>query len=138
PEWADRGDTLVLKDTWTKGGRAREIPIRNDEQRRVLDEARRLAGRGSLIPAEKRYVEQLRRLEDRCAHAGIHRMHGHRHQYAQTRYREITGWAATAAGGPRSKELTPAQRDADHLARLQISRELGHYREQVTAIYLAR
>ena len=26
PAWADRGDTLVLKDTWTKGGRAREIP----------------------------------------------------------------------------------------------------------------
>jgi site-specific recombinase XerC len=52
PEWADRGDRLVLKDTWTKGGREREIPIRNEEQRRVLDEAKRFAGRGSLIPAE--------------------------------------------------------------------------------------
>jgi site-specific recombinase XerC len=41
PEWADRGDKLVLKDTWTKGGREREIPIRNEEQRRVLDEAKR-------------------------------------------------------------------------------------------------
>ena len=40
PEWADRGDRLVLKATWTKGGRAREIPIRNAEQRRVLDEAK--------------------------------------------------------------------------------------------------
>jgi hypothetical protein len=40
PEWADRGDKLVLKDTWTKGGRAREIPIRNEEQRRMLDEAK--------------------------------------------------------------------------------------------------
>ena len=28
PGWADRGDTLVLKDSWAKGGRAREIPIR--------------------------------------------------------------------------------------------------------------
>jgi hypothetical protein len=27
PAWADRGDRLVLKDSWTKGGRAREIPI---------------------------------------------------------------------------------------------------------------
>ena len=27
PGWADRGDELVLKDSWTKGGRAREIPI---------------------------------------------------------------------------------------------------------------
>jgi hypothetical protein len=40
PEWADRGDKLALKDTWTKGGRPREIPIRNDEQRQVLDEAK--------------------------------------------------------------------------------------------------
>ena len=47
PEWADRGDKLALKDTWTKGGRAREIPIRNDEQRQVLDDAKALAGAGS-------------------------------------------------------------------------------------------
>ena len=103
PEWADRGDTLVLKDTWTKGGRAREIPIRNEEQRRCSTRPRRFAGRGSLIPADKRYVEQLRRFEHQCAKAGIHRVHGHRHDYAQTRYRELTGWTAPAAGGPRSR-----------------------------------
>jgi hypothetical protein len=138
PEWADRGDKLVLKDTWTKGGREREMPIRNEEQRRVLDEAKRLAGRGSLIPADKRYVEQLRRFEFQCAKAGTHRVHGHRHQYAQTRYREITGWAAPAAGGPRSKELTPAQREIDHAARLTISLELGHNREQIVGVYIGR
>ncbi len=138
PEWADRGDRLVLKDTWTKGGREREIAIRNEEQRRLLDEAKRFAGRGSLIPADKRYVEQLRRFEYQCAKAGSHRVHGHRHQYAQTRYRELTGWAAPAAGGPRSKELTVAQKAIDHEARLTISNELGHEREQITAIYLGR
>jgi hypothetical protein len=135
PEWADRGDRLALKDTWTKGGRAREIPIRNEEQRRVLDEAKCFAGRGSLIPADKHYVEQLRRFEHQCAKAGIHRIHGHRHQYAQTRYRELTGWAAPAAGGPRSKELTTAQKLIDQEARLTISSELGHSREQILAIY---
>src|SRR3990172_7755600 len=36
PAWADRGDRLVLKDSWTKGRREREIPIRNGDQRRVL------------------------------------------------------------------------------------------------------
>ena len=76
PEWADRGDRLALKDTWTKGGRPREIPIRNAEQRQVLDEAKALAGRGSLIPAERSYVEQLRRFEYQCAAAGAHRIHG--------------------------------------------------------------
>ena len=138
PEWADRGDTLVLKDTWTKGGRAREIPIRNEEQRRVLDEAKHFAGRGSLIPADKNYVEQLRRFEYQCAHAGIHRVHGHRHQYAQTRYRELTGWPAPAAGGPRSKELTPAQKTIDHEARLTISIELEHDRAVIVGVYVGK
>ena len=138
PEWADRGNTLALKDTWTKGGRAREIPIRNEEQRRLLDEAKALAGRGSLIPAGWTYVEQLRRFEHQCAAAGIHRIHGHRHQYAQIRYREITGWLAPAAGGPRSRELTPSQRLLDREARIMISAELGHEREQISAVYLGR
>ena len=138
PAWADRGDQLVLKDSWTKGGRAREIPIRNEEQRRLLDEAKRFAGRGSLIPADKRYVEQLRRFEHQCAKAGIYGVHGHRHQYAQTRYRELTGWAAPAAGGPRSRELTAAQKVIDEVARLTISTELGHSRGQISSVYIGR
>jgi len=138
PEWADRGDRLHLKDTWTKGGRPREIPIRNEEQRQLLDEAKRLAGWGSLIPADKRYVEQLRRFEYQCAQAGINRIHGHRHQYAQTRYREITGWAAPAAGGPRWSTLTPSQREIDREARLAVSRELGHERIAVAGVYIGR
>lgn len=138
PEWADRGDRLVLKDAWTKGGRPREIPIRNQEQRQVLDEAKRLAGRGSLIPADKNYVGQLRSFEYQCAKAGTHQVHGHRHHYAQTRYREITGWAAPAAGGPRSRELTLGQKAIDHDARLTISRELGHDRLQISSVYLGR
>ena len=133
PGWADRGDTLVLKDSWAKGGRARAIPIRTAEQRRVLDEAKEFAGRGSLIPADRSYVQQLRRFEYQCDRAGIHRVHGHRHQYAQERYRELTGWSAPAAGGPRSRELTREQKRIDREARLTISRELGHEREQVTA-----
>ena len=138
PKWADRGDKLVLKESWTKGGREREIPIRNDEQRQVLDEAKRFAGRGSLIPADKSYVQQRRHFEYQCRKAGIHHVHGHRHQYAQTRYRELTGWAAPAAGGPRSRELTPAQKEIDHEARRAISRELGHEREQILGHYLGR
>jgi Phage integrase, N-terminal/Integrase len=138
PHWADRGDKLALKDTWTKGGRAREIPIRNDEQRLVLNEAKVLAGRGSLIPADRSYVAQLRRFVYQCAAAAIHRIHGHRHQYAQVRYKELTGWAAPATGGPRSRDLTAEQREVDRQARLAISAELGHEREQITAVYLGR
>jgi hypothetical protein len=138
PAWADRGDRLVLKDSWTKGGRAREIPIRHVEQRQVLDEAKGVAGRGSLIPADRSYVQQLRRFEYQCDRAGIHRVHGHRHQYAQERYRELTGWSAPAVGGPRSRALTREQKLLDREARLTISRELGHERAQVTGIYCGR
>jgi hypothetical protein len=43
-----------------------------------------------------------------------------------------------APGGPGIKALTPEQRRMDHQARLTISRELGHEREQVSAIYLGK
>ena len=65
-------------------------------------------------------------------------MHGLRHAYAQQRYEELTGWKSPAAGGPTCKLLTQEQRDQDRKVRLIISRELGHEREQVTAVYLGR
>jgi hypothetical protein len=138
PAWADRGDKLVLKASWCKGGRAREIPIRTSAQRQLLNEAKRLAAGGSLIPRESRFVDQLNRFKHQCSVAGIHRVHGHRHAYAQARYQELTGWPAPAAGGPSSKLLTGEQREIDREARLTVSRELGHEREQVTAVYVGR
>jgi hypothetical protein len=138
PAWADRGDCIALKGSWTKGGRPREIPISNDEQRALLAAAKELAGAGSLIPPDKSYVQQLRRFEHQCAQAGLQRVHGLRHQYAQTRYQELTGWPAPANGGPKSRILSFEQRQIDRAARLTISRELGHEREQITAVYLGR
>jgi integrase len=138
PAWADRGETLVIKASWAKGGRERTIPIRTDAQRAVLDEAKAFAGKGSLIPADMRYVDQLQRFKHQCSIAGIHHVHGHRHAYAQARYQQLTGWKAPAAGGPRSRELTPEQKAVDRSARLTISEELGHSRLQVLSIYLGR
>ncbi len=129
---------LVLKDTWTKGGKAREIPIRTTEQREVLDRAHRMAGRGSLIPADRNYVQQLRVYEGHTARAGLSKLHGLRHAYAQQRYQELTGWKCSAAGGTESGALTPEEKAQDKEARLTISRELGHEKEGVTAIYLGR
>lgn len=138
PAYADHGDHLQLKASWCKGGRAREIPIRTDQQRQVLDAAHRLAGKGSLIPSERSYIQQRRIYERHSARAGLSKLHGLRHAYAQARYRELTGFDPPAAGGPTSKELTAEQKALDQQARQLISRELGHEREQITAVYLGR
>jgi len=138
PSYADQGDHLTLKPSWTKGGKARVIPIRTIEQRDVLDRAHQLTGKGSLIPSSRNYVQQLRIYEGHTIRAGLSKMHGLRHAYAQQRYEELTGWKSPAAGGPISKALTAEQREKDHQVRLVISREMGHEREQVTAVYLGR
>lgn len=138
PNFADRGDHLVLKASWTKGGRERTIPVWTDEQRDVLNRARRLVGFGSLIPSNRNYRQQMRIYEGNTLRAGLSQMHGLRHAYAQDRYEELTGWQCPAVGGPDKKSLTPEQKEIDREARLIISQELGHEREAVTAAYLGR
>jgi len=135
---ADRGDYLFLQRSWTKGGRERFVPIRTKEQREVLNRAHRLAGRGSLIPANRNYVHQMRVYEGNTRRAGLHHMHGLRHAYAQERYHELTGWSCPAAGGQLAKELSSKQRERDREARLTISRELGHERASVVSTYIGR
>jgi len=138
PSYADRGDHIALKGSWTKGGRERTVPITTAEQRDALHAAHRLAGTGSLIPANKTYIQQRHVYDGQCKAAGLSHMHGLRHQYAQSRYEALTGWPAPAAGGPPVRTLSDTQRTQDTAARQIISRELGHERLQVTAVYLGR
>jgi len=138
PSYADQGDKIRLKSSWTKGGKEREIPIRNEHQREVLNRAHKLAGKASLIPSEKTYIQHLKVYERHCTRAGLSKMHGLRHAYAQERYRELTGMKCPHQGGPKSKELNPDQKARDHEVRLIISKEMGHEREQITAVYLGR
>jgi integrase len=138
PSYADQGDHLILKPSWTKGGKARAIPIRTEHQRAVLDRAHKLAGKGSLIPSNRNYGQQLRIYEGHTLRAGLSKMHGLRHAYAQRRYEELTGWKAPAAGGPPSKSLSSEQRKLDLEVRLIISRELGHERIQIVSVYLGK
>ena len=136
PRYADRDDRVVLKASWCKGGREREIPILKEEQREILNEAHILANNGSLIPEELRYVDQLRIFERETSSAGIGNTHGLRHAYAQERYLELTGWECPVAGGPSAKELSAAERIVDLEARQIVSRELGHERIAITKAYL--
>ena len=136
PSYADRGDHIVLKGSWTKGGRERTVPITTTEQRDALHAAHHLAGTESLIPANKTYIQQRHVYDGQCKAAGLSHMHGLRHQYAQSRYETLTGRPPPVAGGPLATGLSPTQRIEDRHARQTISRELGHERVQITAIYL--
>ncbi|EKB8028319.1 TPA: integrase domain-containing protein [Pseudomonas aeruginosa] len=136
PSYADRGDYIALKGSWTKGGRERIVPITTAEQRDALHAAHRLAGTGSLIPAHKTFIQQRHVYDGQCKAAGLSNMHGLRHRYAQMRYETLTGWKSSAAGGPGKAQFGLSQRLVDRHARQQISRELGHERLTVTSIYL--
>lgn len=139
PSYAIQEQRIVLRSSWTKGGRARSIPITKEYQRWVLDQVRRLVpGQGSLIPASSNYVEQLKRYEHQTLQAGLRNTHGFRHAYAQRRYLALTGWPCPLAGGKRRHQMTAEERERDRSARAQISGELGHARLSITDTYLGR
>lgn len=99
---------------------------------------RHVAGAGSLIPAERSYIQHRNQYDGHCKAAGLKNMHGLRHHYAQARYEAITSWKAPKAGGPSTQSLTPAQRGIDMAARAIISQERGHARTEITKVYLGR
>ncbi|MCW0983601.1 integrase domain-containing protein [Agrobacterium sp. BT-220-3] len=137
PQAAIRGDHITLQASWTKGGRARTIPITTLEQRQVLQHVVKLVpGRGSLIPAHLSYVEHLKRFEYQTLKVSLRNTHGFRHAYAQNRYRVLTGQACPLAGGKDWATMTQRERETDRTARRQISAELGHGRLKITDIYL--
>lgn len=138
PRYADQGHCILLMRSWTKGGRARTVPITTAEQRTVLNRAHALAGSGSLISADRTFIQQRHLYDGQCKAAGLSHMHGLRHAYAQARYEALTGWKAPAAGGPSVRALSLQQRTEDRQARQIISRELGHERIGITAVYLGR
>jgi len=138
PNYADRETSIVLKASWCKGGRAREIPIITEAQRAAVDRAHEVAGKSSLIPRNTMYSTHFRAFEKMMEKVGLSRTHGARHAYAQHRYRELTGRDCPAKGGKVSKELTREEKAIDYSVRKTISIELGHEREGITATYLGR
>ena len=138
PSIADKGDRIELQSSWTKGGRPRAIPIRTEEQRAALDRAKKLVGhRESMIPQDKNYKTWMKHYENETRKAGIDG-HGMRHQYAQERYRELTGLECPKNGGPTLDQLDKGQKEKVSEARLIISHELGHGREIIANNYLGR
>lgn len=138
PSIADGGDRLLLRSSWCKGGRYREVPITHPRQRELLDEVKTLCGTGSLIGEGRNYLQAVKSYENTLLKAGLRNAHGFRHAYAQWRYLVLTGWKCPAAGGRTADRMSPAEQRRDVSARLQISHELGHGRIDVTDTYLGR
>lgn len=138
PQVSDRRKYLALVPSTTKGGRYREIPLTHPRQRELLEEVRRVAGDGSLVPAGMTYRDYLQRYKHQTRAAGLGQAHGLRHGYAQWRYKVLTGWDCPARGGPTIEGMTADQERRDRVVRLAISRELGHGRLAVVDTYLGR
>lgn len=142
PEFALDGQTIEnaryirLKDSWTKGGRPRTIPISNEKQRQELRKAyaQAIKNGGSMIPKEKSYKSHKSNFEAVTHALGVGQTHGLRHGYAQTRYLELMGFDCPAVGGFR--ELTAEEKVKDKEIRYLISEELGHSRINITSVYL--
>jgi len=80
----------------------------------------------------------MKKYENQLAVAGINKAHGLRHAYAQQRYQAITGWPCPAKGGPTKRTLSLEQLARDKVAREVVSRDLGHERISIVAMYLGR
>ena len=137
PEQADKGDRIVLQASWCKGGREREIPIRTQEQRDLLTRAKDLAEGKSMIPQDKSYKEWAKKYDNVTARHQIDG-HGLRHAYAQDLYKSITGFSCAKSGGPEWKKMDQGQKEKAQEARLTVSKELGHNREEIANVYLGR
>jgi len=125
----------------TKGGRLRRVDIDSDYKRETFEWARRLAamGRDGRIRWPNRTWKQARRhyyyllaekLGVNLKEMGVS-SHGLRHGYAQNKYQDLTGLPSPIACVD-PKRVDP---DAHREAGIEVSRDLGHGRAQVTANY---
>lgn len=133
--YAPGADMVLLKKSWTKGGRPGRVLITKDSQRQVLNEAIVFAEGGSLIPREMKYVEQLRRFEYWTDKVGI-RSHSLRHQYALDRYRELSGGLEPPVLTGGDTVLTEHEWLRDQIARMELSEDLNHSRKQIVSTYI--
>lgn len=122
----------------SKGGRLRYVAIRTDFQRAVLERALACAGSASghigipglsLKQALDRYSYVLRKAGVTKKMLGV-TGHGLRHQFAGDVFYELAGVAPPVAGGKLS--------DADRMraAYLEVARQMGHGRPQISGAYL--
>ncbi|KTR03359.1 integrase [Aureimonas ureilytica] len=133
---ADKGTLLTMQGSWCKGGRTRSMPVLIQQQRDLLDELHQVCGDGSLVPNGVKFVTYMRQMQREGLKAKIPSFHEHRRWHARWRFRTMAGVPCPADGGPLHDDLSPAERARLDAVRLEVSRELGHGRIDVTDAYL--
>ena len=147
PQAADCG-TFLRVVHGTKGGLPRDVdfdddPAMREWQKDVLERAKLHAQqnrKGTLSIQGKRLDQSKAHFYYQCRKIGITRdqlgvtAHGLRHQYAARRYARLAGMAAPVTRNA-PLHVTDEVRSADLAAREQVSRELGHFRPDITQAY---
>ena len=145
----------IIVENGTKGGQAREVPITSEKQLETLQNASKVQGNDrSMIESSKTYAEHQRE-----SYKETSNFHAERHAYANDRYSQLMkdklgidikspilsdkpegqSWASYVAdkASEQGIGITPEMaRDFDREARLELSEELGHHREDVVSAYI--
>lgn len=145
-------DSYILVRRGTKGGKERQVkfssnPEKRARQRAALEWAKRLADKhrdGELaVPgksletmlAHQRYV--FRKFGIYAGVGGLGVVpHGLRHQFACDLFEELTGWPAPVLGRLPMEHYKKNARIVKE-AMLEVSRQLGHERPQVSGAYIS-
>lgn len=123
----------------TKGGRKRELPIRNPWQRQVVEMAlRNVSATGSLIPSDYTRIQWQDHFYRVCRACGISRAngyvpHGLRHERANQLYEQLSGERSPVQGG--AQVVDENLYEIDVATRLEVAKDLGHSRPQITGAY---
>ena len=144
-EAQERGNVTI--DAGTKGGLKRTVPASPQAVAALERAATIQGGDRSLIPASNSYREFQQAAYAELREAGGSGFHGERHAYAQARYEAIAGAPAPiVAGWSRGERLDrlaealgvskEEAKAKDEEARIQVAKELGHGRTEVTNAYL--
>jgi integrase len=136
---SDRYAVFLRVERGTKGGRLRFVGIRNDDQRSALERALPFALHPSSHMGHPGLTlkQSLKRFDNVMRKAGVTRKqlgvtaHGLRHQFAQEFHVELTDVQAPVRGGD-----VCADPETLKAALLEIARQLGHNRRQITSAYL--
>ena len=133
----------------TKGGLPRAVPFDSDpasrlRQRDVLERAKLMASKhpkGLLCRPGLSLQQNIWHFYDVLKKVGVTRKmlgvtaHGLRHQYGGRKYEEISGHRTPVSGGMPA-QVSEETQAADLLARREVSRAMGHFRDDVTKAYV--